>query len=79
MLRSATLQKVEYSRISFIDALRWLSSLPQNQELESLLVIPIREGRQEPRVKKRRPNQYDLMRNTRQFLKNKLDKHALTA
>lgn len=79
MIRAAALQKVEFSRISFIDALRWLASLPQNQELESLLVIPIREGRQEPRVKKRRPNQYDLMRTPRQFLKNKLEKHVLTA
>jgi hypothetical protein len=55
ILPSARLQQVDAARISFLDALRWLSTSSTSMPLSALLVNPARPQRVEPRVKKRRP------------------------
>jgi hypothetical protein len=65
MIRASRHQKVEdASRISFIGALRWLTPrlfLTEPRTFPKLTVNPVRPGRNQPRVKKRRMKEYDLM------------------
>ena len=61
MVSAALRQNVPVTRISFIDAMRWLQSALPGDELTKLVVLPDRPNRYEPRVKKRRPKQYKLM------------------
>jgi Transposase DDE domain len=72
MIEAATRQRVEINRISFIDALRWLKSADNGDLLSQLVVLPHRPDRFEPRVKKRRPKEYDLMKEPRFKLKQRL-------
>ena len=74
MLEAAGRQKVEVRRISFIDALRWLQVARPGDELAQLVVNPNRPNRLEPRVRKRRPKPYPLMKKTRCQLKKLLDR-----
>lgn len=69
MLVAATRQKVVPQRISFIDALRWLQRATPGAELPRLIVLPIRPGRVEPRVIKRRVHEYPLMKKPRSILR----------
>lgn len=71
MIEAAARQGVDVERISFIDALRWLGEMKAD-DLPELVVNPARPGRFEPRVKKRRPKQYDLMRKPRSELRKQL-------
>jgi len=73
MLAAASRQGVDVRRISFIDALRWLQSASPGDELIALVVNPCRPGRLEPRVRKRRPKQYPLMKKPRRKLKKELE------
>ena len=66
---AAANQNIAMSRISFIDALRWLRSVKVGNELTKLVVNPHRPNRYEPRVKKRRPKTYNLMTKPRNQLK----------
>lgn len=70
MLEAAARQAVDVERISFIDALRWLQTAEPGEPLTALVVNPLRPGRIEPRVLKRRPKQYTLMNKPRCQLKN---------
>lgn len=72
MVAAALRQNVPVTRISFIDALRWLQSAQQSDKLSKLVVNPDRPNRYEPRVKKRRHKQYDLMNKPRKQLKELL-------
>ena len=72
IIDAAGRQKVPISRISFIDALRWLCHPPDRGIQVSLIVLPSRPGRVEPRVRKRRPKQYPLMKKPRAELKQAL-------
>ncbi len=72
MLAAASRQSVDVRRISFIDALRWLQSASPGDKLPNLVVNPLRPNRLEPRVRKRRPKQYPLMKKTRRQLKKEL-------
>lgn len=72
MLEAAKRQKVPVERISFIDALRWLQHAPPGGKLRDLEVLPNRPGRHEPRVRKRRPKEYDLMNRPRDELRQAL-------
>ena len=59
MLQSAKLRNIKASRVSFVDALRWLchstsSDIP-------LIVNPVRKNRLYPRAIKRRPKQYNRL------------------
>src|SRR5262245_9463252 len=55
MGQSAALQQVGVERISFLDALRWLSAPNTGMSLVVLIVNPACPYRVEPRAKKRRP------------------------
>ncbi len=72
MLEAARRQKVDVHRISFIDALRWLQTARPGDDLPRLVVNPHRPNRLEPRVIKRRPKQYSLMKTPRRQLKKQL-------
>lgn len=69
---AARRQGVRPERISFVDALRWLRQARVGDELPRLKVNRERPGRVEPRVRKRRPKQYDLMRKPRAELRKAL-------
>jgi hypothetical protein len=66
-------------RMSFIDALRWLRGAEAGEEMPELVVNPLRPGRSEPRCKKRRPKQFDLMRVPRAELRKRLREQDLAA
>ncbi len=72
MLEAACRQRVDVRRISFIDALRWLQAAKPGDPLPKLVVNPYRPNRLEPRVRKRRPKQYQLMKKPRRQLKKEL-------
>lgn len=71
---AARRQGVDPDRISFIDALRWLQSAEPGEDLLKLLVNPSRPERCEPRVRKRRPKQFPVMKKPRQQLHQQLIK-----
>jgi Transposase DDE domain len=72
MWQSATLQHTAVERISFLDALRWLTAPRTGRPLWSLIVNPARPHRVEPRVKKRRPKPFPFMITPRQALRQQL-------
>lgn len=72
MLQAAKRQQVEVSRISFADALRWMRHARPRDRLVDLVINPLRTGRREPRCRKRRPKQYDLMNKPRRTLRKAL-------
>jgi hypothetical protein len=79
MCQAAGRQGVEVDRISFIDALRWLGDAGEETELPELVVNPARPGRYEPRVRKRRPKQYPVMKKPRAELRKLLREKGLAA
>jgi len=73
MLKSATNQNVPVTRISFIDAQRQLrQAMVDGYFFSKLIVLPDRPHRCEPRVRKRRPKQYPVMKKPRRKLKQDL-------
>jgi hypothetical protein len=78
MLAAAREQGLPHDRLSFVDALRWLASACRHKTELALLVNPRRPGRFEPRVLKRRPKQYRLMRQPRCQLRQQLAAQILT-
>lgn len=72
MLEASRRQGVPLDRISFVDGLRWLRDTPLGELLTDLVVNPSRPDRVEPRVRKRRPKEYNLMRRPRCELRNQL-------
>jgi hypothetical protein len=79
MCRAAGEQGVEPDRVSFLDALRWLRDAEAGEEMPELVINPWRPGRSEPRCKKRRPKQFDLMRVPRAELRKRLREKDLAA
>jgi Transposase DDE domain len=77
MCQSAGLQHIGVERISFLDALRWLSAPSTGIPLGALRVNPIRPHRVEPRVKKRRSKRFPLMIKPRHTLRQQLVQQAL--
>lgn len=77
MCQAARRQHVNVERISFIDTLRWLQSAEPEERLPELIVNPHRPGRYEPRVRKRRPKQYPLMKRPRAELKKAFEIRGL--
>lgn len=69
MLAAAEAQQVPLAQISFVDALRWLAEACDYEPALSLQLNPHRPNRFEPRVRKRRPKEYDLMNQPRCQLK----------
>jgi len=78
MLEASRRQGVPASRISFADAYKWMRHARPGDRLPPLIVNPYRPQRIEPRCRKRRPKQYDLMnkprKELRKLLKNKRKK-----
>jgi hypothetical protein len=72
MGEAARRQGVEVSRISFVDALRWLRQARRGEEVPRLRVNPMRPGRCEPRVQKRRAKPFKLMTKPRAVLRSEL-------
>jgi len=79
MLEAAERQGVPPTRISFIDALRWLRQARPYEPFPPLIVLPERPGRSEPRVRKRRPKNYPAMTKPRTTLKQVLTSKGLTS
>ncbi len=79
MLSSAKRRALPVTRISFIDAQRWLSHAPLSAPPRKLIVLPVRPDRFEPRVRKRRPKEYDLMNKPRRQLKQALIRKQVTS
>jgi hypothetical protein len=73
MLIAAEQQQVDFRRISFIDALRWLQTAVPGDAVSVLVVNPLRRNRLEPRVRKRRPKKYPVMKKPRRQLQNELE------
>ena len=69
MAAAAQRQKVAIDRISFIDAWRWLREAEPITALPDLVVNPERPGRYEPRVRKRRPKEFPVMKKPRAELR----------
>jgi len=69
---AAQRQNVEPARISFIDAWRWLRHAQPRERLPELQVNQERPGRVEPRVRKRRPKEFPLMKRRREELRQAL-------
>lgn len=72
MGEAARRQHVAVDRISFIDALRWLLEAKPGEAMPRLVVNPSRPGRFEPRVRKRRPKEFPLMKKPRRELRKVL-------
>ena len=72
MLEASRRQRVAPNRISFVDALRWLSCSAPGTPLPELVVDPHRPGRMEPRCKKRRAKKYPYMIEPRRVLRQHL-------
>jgi Transposase DDE domain len=69
---SARAQGVAPERISVVDTIRWLIGTEGDGDVTVLVVNPVRPGRVEPRVVKRRPKQYYRMTQPRAELRKKL-------
>jgi hypothetical protein len=72
MLSAAHAQAIPLAQISFIDALRWLAEACHYQPELELQINPARPNRLEPRVHKRRPKEYPLMKHPRCQLRQRL-------
>lgn len=79
MLEASKRQQVPVERISFVDALRWLTHAQPGDELPELVVNPARPGRYEPRARKRRPKEYPLLTKPRAILREALCAEAVAA
>jgi hypothetical protein len=71
------LQHIGVERISFLDALRWLSAPSTGILLGALIVNLIHPHRLEPRVKKRRRKSFPCMVKPRQALRPQLVQQEL--
>ncbi len=72
MLEASRRQEVAVCRISFADAYKWVRHARPGDALPPLIVNPRRPDRIEPRCKKRRPKEYDLMSKPRDVLRKDL-------
>jgi hypothetical protein len=72
MQEASRRQGVAPDRISFVDALRWLRHARAGVEWPRLRVNPDRPGRVEPRARKRRPKEFDLLTKPRAELRKAL-------
>jgi|HubBroStandDraft_6_1064221.scaffolds.fasta_scaffold212105_2 hypothetical protein len=79
MCAAAYRQEVEPDRVSFIDAWRWLRHARPGDTLPELVVNPERPGRWEPRVRKRRPKEFPVMKRPRAVLRKALRKRKVAA
>jgi hypothetical protein len=74
MLEASRRQEVPVARISFADVLHWMRHARPGEGLPTFVVNRHRPDRVEPRCKKRRPKQYDLMNKPREVLREQIRK-----
>jgi hypothetical protein len=79
MRQASARQGVPAERISVVDALRWPRRARPGEAVPALVVNPQRPGRFEPRVRKRRPKQYPVMKRPREALKEELLRQDIAA
>jgi hypothetical protein len=79
MLEAARQQQAPVARISFADALHWMRHARAGDVLPDLMRVPHRPNRIEPRCRKRRPREYDLMNQPRDVLRKRLKKQPKKA
>jgi len=79
MLEAAHRQDVPVARVSFADALKWMRHAQPGDLMPDLVVNPHRPDRAEPRCKKRRAKQFDLMNKPRAVLRKRLKKQGKKA
>jgi hypothetical protein len=72
MMEAARRQEVPAARISFADAYKWIRHARPGDAMPKLMLVPHRPNRAEPRCKKRRAKQYDLMNKPRDMLRKEL-------
>lgn len=78
MLAAAREQSKPLAQLSFVDALRWLAEACHRHPALQLHVNPARPNRLEPRVRKRRPKEYPLMKQPRCQLRQQLLRQSVT-
>lgn len=71
MIETAARQQVDAERVSFIAAWRWLNDDGSPELLHHLYIVPLRPERYEPRVRKRRPKEYPVMKEPRRVLQQR--------
>lgn len=76
MYVAAQRQHVPVDRISFADALGWLTHTQPGRKLRDLKVNAARPGRVEPRAVKRRPKEFDRLTQPRQVLRKRLARNG---
>lgn len=74
MLEASRRQEVPVARISFADVLHWMRHARPGDLLPTFVVNRRRPDRVEPRCKKRRPKEYDLMSKPREVLREQIRK-----
>ena len=79
MLEAARRQEVPVARVSFADALKWMRHARPGGTMPDLVVNPHRPGRAEPRCRKRRAKQFDLMNRPRDVLRKRLQRQRKNA
>jgi hypothetical protein len=79
MGQAARRERVAVDRISFIDALRWLLEAKPGEAMPRLVANPSRPGRFEPRVRKRRPKEFPVMKKPRRELRKELSEKDIAA
>jgi hypothetical protein len=79
MGEAARRQRVAVDRVSFLDALRWLLEAKPGEVMPRLVVNPTRPGRLEPRVRKRRPKEFPVMKRPRRELRKELAEKDIAA
>ncbi|HEY5315758.1 MAG TPA: IS4 family transposase [Pirellulales bacterium] len=79
MIKAAGWQRTSVHSVSFVDALRWLALGCQTLVPLQLTVHPRRPQRVEPRVRKRRPKPFPLMRRPRRQLRQQLLRNTVAA
>jgi hypothetical protein len=79
MLEAARRQEAPVARVSFADALHWVRHARPGEPMPALMLNPLRPNRAEPRCKKRRAKQFDLMNKPRDQLRKALGKRRKKA
>jgi hypothetical protein len=79
MLAAAERQAAPVSSVSFVDALRWLAQACRQLPSLRVIINPQRPHRYEPRVRKRRPKQFTVMRKPREQLREQLVTNRVAA
>lgn len=79
MVEAAGRRRVAVDRISFVDALRWLLEAEPGESMSRLVFNRTRAGRFEPRVRKRRPEEFPVMKKPRRELRKGLSEKNIAS